>query len=149
MESIQLYIDNGTILRLEFLDAVHPTQVHQRAEHWNFIYQLYHNQALFNSGLFNNNYFIDAQQQLVIIEEYDSSILDKEAIEHDEDVIRNLRIFDFKNNKTGTFSKLTGHSFLLQRLDDTNFIFSKQYTDRTTEFEIDLASIMMVDFEEL
>ncbi len=149
MESIHLYSNHETILRLEFLDAVHPTEVHQRAEHWNFIYQIDRDQILFDSGLFSNNYFIAEQQNLLIIEEYDTSILDKESIQHDEDVIKHLRIFDFKNRKTGKFSKLTGHSFLLQRLEGSRFIFSKQYADRTTEFEIDLASIAMVDFEKL
>ena len=147
MESIQLYINKETILRLEFLDAVHPAQVHQRAEHWNFIYKIYHDQEVFDDGLFANNCFICEQQHILIIEEYDVSILEKDKIQQDEDVIRNLRIFDFKNNQTGTFSRLTGHSFLLQRLDNTRFIFSKQYTDRTAEFEIDLATIKMTNFK--
>ena len=146
MNSIQLYIDTNNIFRLQFKDAVHPTLINQRAEHWNFIYQMFHDQILFDSGFFNNNYFVSEQYRILIIEEYHPSILDKNKIETDNDVIKNLRFFDFKNNNTGKFSKLTGGTFLLTKLVDNFFIFSKRYMDKTVEFEIDISKINLVKF---
>ena len=146
MDSIQLYIDSEKILRLELQEAVHPILVHPKADHWNFIYKIYRQQVLFDFGLFTNNYLISEHRQVLIIEEYNISILDKDNIKTDNDVIKNLRLFDFQKNKTGKFSKLTGGSFLLQSFTDNNFVFSKQYSDKTAEFEIDIKSIGCVDF---
>lgn len=146
MDNHHICVNDDTVLRLEFLEAIHPALVHLRADHWKFIYQLFHNQALFDRGLFNDIFFVCEQRQVLIIEEYDKSILDNEQIEVDEDVIRNLRLFDFRRNKTGKFSKLTGDSFLLHRFAGNNFIFSKQYTERTVTFEIDVNNIGLVDF---
>jgi hypothetical protein len=149
MDSIQLYINRDKILWLEFQDAVHPTLVHPKADHWNFIYKLYCDQTLFDCGLYNNNYFVCEQQQILIIEEYNNVILDKDNINVDIDVIKNLRLFDFKKNKTGKFSKLAGNSFILHRLIGNKFIFSKKYLDRTSEFEIELSNIQLFDFGRL
>ncbi|HTN46117.1 MAG TPA: hypothetical protein VL098_07175 [Flavipsychrobacter sp.] len=146
MDSIQLYIDSDKILRLEFQEAIHPTSVHLKADHWSFVYKLYRDRVLFDFGLFNSNYFVCEERKVLIIEEYNLSILDKENIKVDEDVIKNLRLFDFRTNRTGRFSKLTGSSFLLQKIINDTFVFSKQYSDRTSEFEIDLASIPLFDF---
>ena len=57
MDEIQLYIGEGTVFRLKFFDAVHPTLVHIKADHWYSIYRLYHGDKLFDSGLFTSNYF--------------------------------------------------------------------------------------------
>ncbi|KAA5536440.1 hypothetical protein F0919_01880 [Taibaiella lutea] len=149
MDNIQLYIDSGNVLRLQFHDAVHPELVPIKADHWNAIYKIYHHQTLFDHGLFSNNYFICKQRKLLIIEEYNRTILDKDSIKTDDDVIKNLRLFDFKSNKTCRFSKLTGGSFLLQKFVDNNFIFSKQYSGKISEFEIDITSTILVDFGKL
>jgi len=146
MDNIQLYIDSDKILRLEFLEAIHPILVHLKADHWNFIYKLYCDNVLFDFGLFNSNYFICKQRQILIIEEYNLSILDNQNIKVDDDIVKNLRIFDFRTNKTGRFSKLTGGSFLIQRFIDDTLFFSKQYSGSTSEFEIDLVSISLFDF---
>ena len=147
MENIQLYINSKNLLQLVFQDAVHPALVHPKADHWNFIYKIYCDQVLFDNGLYNNNYIICEQRQLLIIEEYDFKILDKDSIKIDDDVVKNLRLFDFNKNKTGKFSKLTGGRFLLRKLIDDNFIFSKQYSDKISEFEIDITQIKLVDFD--
>jgi len=145
MDSIQLYIDADRILRLVFQDAVHPTAIHPKADHWNFVYRIYSDMFLLDSGLYSSNYFICEQRRILIIEEYHDSIMDKENIRVDDDIVKNLRLFDFKNCKTGKFSKLTGGSFLLQRLAGNKFIFSKQYSDKTLEYEVDITSIQLID----
>lgn len=143
MEDIQLYISKGTVLRLEFLDVVHPTLVHIKADHWNFIYQLYRDDKLIDSGLFTPNYLIIEERQLLIIQEYDTSILNKENIKTDQDLVFNLRLFDFSKGKTGRFSKLTGGNFKLEKLVDSILIFHKQYQDVTKEFEVNINEINM------
>lgn len=148
MDDIQLYISRGTLLRLKFLDAVHPTLVHIKADHWNFIYQLYRGDKLFDSGLFKANYSINKERQLLFIEEYDVSILDKESIKTDDDVISNLRLFDFSKGKTGRFSKLTGGSFKMEKLVGSILIFQKEYQDVTKEFEVNIGEINMVEIAE-
>jgi hypothetical protein len=145
MDNIQLYIDKDKILRLEFQDAVHPTAIHPKADRWNFIYRIYSDKVLLDYGLYSSNCFICEQRRILIIEEYHDSISDKENIRVDDDIVKNLRLFDFKNGKTGKFSKLTGGSFLLQRLADNKFIFNKQYSDKTLEYEVDIASIQLID----
>jgi hypothetical protein len=145
MNDIQLYISKETNLRLKFFEAVHPTLVHPKADHWKFIYRLYHGDKLFDNGLFAPNYLIDEERQLLFIQEYDASILNQECIETDDDVIFNLRLFDFLENKTGKFSKLTGGSFKMHKLVDNIFIFRKQYENVTKEYEVDIDKISMVE----
>lgn len=145
MDEIQLYIGEVIVLRLKFFDAVHPTLVHIKADHWHSIYRLYRRDKLFDSGLFTSNYFISVERQLLFVQEYYPSILEKETIKTDDDVVFNLRLFDFSKNKTGKFSKLSGGSFKIQKLVDSTLIFQKQYQDVTKEFEIDLDKISLVE----
>lgn len=141
MEDILLDINPDQDLRLKFFDAVHPSLVDMRAEDWKFIFQLYQKKSKIDNGFFTSNFFISKPEKLLFIEEYHSSITNKGYIKTDSDVLTNLRIFDFKNNTTGNFSKLTGGSFLMLKIVDTIFYFNKQYPGVTSEFEIDITKI--------
>lgn len=149
MNNIPLFIFNGTAYTLRFHDAVHPMLLNQKAERWSFVYQIYSDAYLFDPGLFANNFILFEKEQFLIIEEYYISISDKNNVQTENDVKKNLRLFDFKKGKTGRFSKLTGGDFLLQRIAGNSFIYSKQYLGRTSEFEIDIAKIELVDFGKL
>jgi len=100
-----------------------------------------------DNGIYSDNYFVCEKRQILIIEEYSKSIFSKEKIKVDKDIIKNLRLFDFRNNKTGGFSKLTGGSFLMQELNESRFVFSKMYPDKIIEFDIDISNIDLEDFE--
>jgi len=145
MEDIQLYINESQVLRLKFFEAVYPALVHIKADNWRFIYKLFHGDNLIDSGLFNSNYLINEQRQILVLEEYNTSILSKTDIRTDEDVRLNLRMFDFVKNKTGRFSKLSGGSFGLQSFKNDKIIYCKKYSDQTAEFEIDIAKIQLDD----
>lgn len=145
MDNITLYIDNDKVFKLKFFDAMHPKLVNVKADHWKFIYQLYFNGILFDDGLFSSNHFISDKKQILILEEYDISVLNQDKIKTDEDVVLNLRLFDFIQNKTGKFSKMTGGSFLFHKLFDNDFIFSKQYFDKISQFEINIDKIACND----
>lgn len=141
MIHIPHYINNEEVLRLELLDAIHPILVNVKADHWHFIYKIYHINTLYDYGLFSNNYLICKKRRVLIIEEYNNSVLNKNQIKTDEDVIKNLRIFDLINNKTGKFSKLSSGSFLLYKIDGDTLYYSKRYPDKTSEFEVNLTEI--------
>jgi len=145
MEHIPLYIDQAHVLNLTFLTAVHPARVPLKADHWRFVYQLFHNRLLLDAGLFSATYFICEQRKILILEEYAAAISNQESIQTDDDVTLNLRLFDFENYKTGKFSILTGGLYLPHRFAGSHFIFSKCYTDRTVEFEVDITRIPLVD----
>jgi hypothetical protein len=147
MSGTHIYINKESILKLELIDAVLPSLLNIKADHWHHIYEIYCDNRKLGRGLYANNYFTCERRQILIIEEYSKSILNKENIKMDEDVIKNLRIFDFRKNKIGRFSKLTGGSFLMQELVENKFIFSKKYPDKTVGFDIDISKISLEDIE--
>jgi len=41
MSGIHIYISKERMLRLELIDAVHPSLVNLKADHWHHIYEIY------------------------------------------------------------------------------------------------------------
>ncbi|ESU19454.1 hypothetical protein FEDK69T_31700 [Flavobacterium enshiense DK69] len=142
-----IYLNPQNILHLKLFKAIHPTEVHPKADHWKFIFQLYSsNGEKIHNGYFTNNFLAIEKEEVLLIEQYDESILNEESIKTDEDVITKLRVFNFEKNITGNFSKLIGGGFLIKSFSTEKIIYSKVYYDKTAEFEISLGNI---EFEKI
>jgi hypothetical protein len=141
MNDVLLCLEKGRFLTLKYIGSIHPAEVHIKADHWKFIFQLYCDNKLFDKGLFTDRHFISDDGYLLILEEYAPSITDQSNIKSDEDVILNLRFFDFKNHTTGKFSKITGGRFLVKSYMDGVVVFQKVYNDKRIEYETKIENI--------
>jgi len=140
-----IYIDKGEILTLKYLESVHPSEVHPKADHWKEIFRLLKDNKLSDPGLFTDNYFVSDDKRLLIIEEYNLSMNQLRNIKFDEDVIHNLRLFDLEKRKTGKFSQITGGRFQIMSCNGDKIVFHKIYDDKTIEYETQLKDIVLND----
>lgn len=141
MQDIQIYNKTGEVVRLRMQDMIHPAEVPVKADNWYPVYRLYKYNQLLDEGLFTARYFIVEPGPLLIFEEYDVSILAPGQIRTGRDIRKYLRIFDLKQHQTGRCSQISGGSFHVQQIKSGTLFYSKQYPDRTIDFEIDMDKI--------
>jgi hypothetical protein len=146
IDDILIYLDTGKVFILKYLDFVHPIEVHPQADHHEFIFQLYRNNKKFDKGFFKDIYFVSEDKKVLILVEYDQSITRKSKIRLRDDIILNLRLFDFENHKTGKFSKIAKGVFLVKSYNDKKVIFQKIYSDKSVEYETRIEDI---DFKDI
>ena len=130
-------------MTLKYVESIHPSKVHPRADHWKNIFKLYRDENPIDNGLFTDHYYLSSKRKTLILEEYGLSIDDMKRIQFDEDIILNLRLFDFNNQRTGRFSKITGGGFSIKDIKENKVIFQKVYYDKTIEYETTLGDIDM------
>lgn len=59
MKDILIPVKHDRIVRLVFSGAVHPSLVHQKADHWYFYYDLVHEKKKLSPFVFSHIFFYD------------------------------------------------------------------------------------------